>query len=157
MYRILIRQITYHMICNYTLHTTQFHRFTLCTEKHNITITVIIIIIRFISNKFNRINLMFLLVVILFVHFEGINGGGKAPMLISIPREFLPKETVTEVEPTWEITITTTEPTTFQMRACIVTVKKIREDSEESSSIYQILLNLLHKLWAMLKYLLNFL
>ncbi|CAH8601426.1 unnamed protein product [Schistosoma haematobium] len=102
MYRILIRQITYHMICNYTLHTTQFHRFTLCTEKHNITITVIIIIIRFISNKFNRINLMFLLVVILFVHFEGINGGGKAPMLISIPREFLPKETVTEVEPTWE-------------------------------------------------------
>ncbi|CAH8601375.1 unnamed protein product [Schistosoma haematobium] len=86
MYRILIRQITYHMICNYTLHTTQFHRFTLCTEKHNITITVIIIIIRFISNKFNRINLMFLLVVILFVHFEGINGGGKAPMLISIPR-----------------------------------------------------------------------
>ncbi|CAH8601441.1 unnamed protein product [Schistosoma haematobium] len=48
MYRILIRQITYHMICNYTLHTTQFHRFTLCTEKHNITITVIIIIIRFI-------------------------------------------------------------------------------------------------------------
>ncbi|CAH8818983.1 unnamed protein product [Schistosoma curassoni] len=80
---------------------------------------------------------MFPLVVILFVLFEGINGGGKAPMLISIPREFFPKETVTEVEPTWE------EPTT--------------EDIEESSSIYQILLNLLHKLWAMLKYLLNFL
>ncbi|CAH8574482.1 unnamed protein product [Schistosoma intercalatum] len=82
---------------------------------------------------------MFPLVIILFVLFEGINGGGKAPMLISIPREFLPKETITEVEPTWEITTTTIE------------------DSEESSSIYQILLNLLHKLWAMLKYLLNFL
>ncbi|CAH8574508.1 unnamed protein product [Schistosoma intercalatum] len=80
---------------------------------------------------------MFPLVIILFVLFEGINGGGKAPMLISIPREFLPKETITE------ITTTTIEPTT--------------EDSEESSSIYQILLNLLHKLWAMLKYLLNFL
>ncbi|CAH8601395.1 unnamed protein product [Schistosoma haematobium] len=92
MYRILIRQITYHMICNYTLHTTQFHRFTLCTEKHNITITVIIIIIRFISNKFNRINLMFLLVVILFVHFEGINGGGKAPNTMLLVVDILPRQ-----------------------------------------------------------------
>ncbi|CAH8589419.1 unnamed protein product [Schistosoma bovis] len=86
---------------------------------------------------------MFPLVVILFVLFEGINGGGKAPMLISIPRELFPKETVTEVEPTWEITTTTTEPTT--------------EDIEESSTIYEILLNLLHKLWAMVKYLFHFL
>ncbi|CAH8591576.1 unnamed protein product [Schistosoma margrebowiei] len=79
---------------------------------------------------------MFPFVVIIFALFEGINGGGKAPMLISIPRDLLPKDTVTEVEPTWE------EPTI--------------EESDESSTIYEILLNLLHKLWALVKYLLDF-
>ncbi|CAH8591557.1 unnamed protein product [Schistosoma margrebowiei] len=85
---------------------------------------------------------MFPFVVIIFALFEGINGGGKAPMLISIPRDLLPKDTVTEVEPTWEIITTTIEPTI--------------EESDESSTIYEILLNLLHKLWALVKYLLDF-